>query len=179
MSANDTEKLTREVVFDLLNSPRRRFVIHFLSTQQESIQLQSLADQVAAWEDGVPVDELTAEQKKRIYVSLYQTHVPKLVKVGLITFDKETGIVEITDRVAELTHYLADGREHRPWARYYLALAVGGLLLYLGVYLAGLIDTIGQVLGVLVTLALLVQATYHVLYLRRRTQSPLDTLIDE
>ncbi len=180
MTANDTPELTREVVFDLMNSPRRRYVIHYLSTHEGPIELQALANQVASWEDDVPVAELTDQQKKRVYVSLYQTHVPKLADSGVVTFDRDSGDVEITSRVDEIAKYLADGTERRPWERYYLALAVGGLLVYLVGFLAGLLEFLGgAVVGLGITLAFLVLAIYHVSQVRQQPRSPLDTLIED
>lgn len=180
MSANDHEELTRETVFDLMNSPRRRYVIQYLHSTGEPIELQALANQVASWEDDVPVDELTDQQKKRVYVSLYQTHVPKLAESGVITFDRDSGDVEITERAGEVARYLADEPDPTPWELYYLLLAIGSAIIFTVILLGG--GMFGAVpvalVGVGISLVFLGLAAFHVLNTRRRKRSALATLID-
>src|SRR6056297_1412574 len=102
MSESDQELSSLDTIFDLLSNPRRRFVLHYLKRVEEPVQLTELAAQIAAKENDVPVDELTSQQRKRAYVSLYQTHVPKLEEVGVVTYDADTGNVALTERADEI-----------------------------------------------------------------------------
>lgn len=180
MSAQDTEELSREAVFDLMNSPRRRFVIHYLHKIQEPIELQSLANHVASWEDDTPLDELTDQQKKRVYVSLYQTHVPKLADTGVVTFDRDSGDVEITERASEVARYLADEPDPTPWELYYLLLALGSTIIFTVILLgSGMLSGVPVALvGIAISLVFFAIAAFHVLTTRRRRKSALETLID-
>jgi len=130
MSQSDTSELSQDIVFDLLSSPRRRFVLYYLRQEGEPVELRQLADEVAAWENDMRVEELTSQQRKRVYVSLYQTHVPKLDEAGIIEYDQDSGVVALAARADELGSYLGTDESEIPWQMYYLAVAVVGALLY-------------------------------------------------
>lgn len=131
MSSSNTATLSRDEVYDILSNARRRFVIYFLRDRGEPVQLSELSDRVAAWENEVPIEDLTDQQVKRVYVSLYQTHIPKLEDTGIVEYDSDSGVVRLTSQVSALDEYLPaeEGREI-PWRAIYLGLAVVGLAVY-------------------------------------------------
>jgi hypothetical protein len=53
-----------------------------------------LAEAIAAEENGVAVEAVTAAQRKRVHVSLYQVHLPRLDEAGAIAFDRHRGSAE-------------------------------------------------------------------------------------
>lgn len=124
------ESLTQDVVFDVLSSARRRYVLHLLKTEGE-MELTELAEHVAAQENDTTVEELTKQQRKRVYVSLYQTHVPKLEDAGLVEYDQETSMVNLRSQAADIDQYLGANEQAFPWQYVYLALAGIGLGLVL------------------------------------------------
>lgn len=129
MSQHDS--LTQDTVYDLLSNARRRFVLSFLRGHDEPIELSELSKRVAAWENETDVEDLTDQQVKRVYVSLYQTHIPKLADSELIEYDKETGEVSLTSNIEELDTYLPeDDQRQIPWQFVYAAVAVVGLAVY-------------------------------------------------
>jgi DNA-binding transcriptional ArsR family regulator len=129
-------ELSRDLVFEILSNPRRRFTIYYLRQRGEAVDLQELAAQVAAWENEVPVDELTKQERKRVYVSLYQTHIPKLADAGIISYDQDEGTVELTENARQVRGYLtSDGDQQFPWHLYYVGLATLSTLFLLGVAL--------------------------------------------
>lgn len=131
MSSTNTDALSRDEVYDILSNGRRRFVIYLLRDEGEPIPLSELSDRVAAWENDLPVDELTDQQIKRVYVSLYQTHIPKLEDSGIVEYDKDSGLVSLTSNVSSLDAYLPEEDQREiPWQTIYLALAVIGLAVY-------------------------------------------------
>jgi len=118
--------LSRDEIFDLLSSGRRRYVIAYLLEHSNGAKLQELAREIAAKENDCAIDDVTKKQQKRVYVSLHQTHVPKLSNAGVI--DRVDGRIVPDERASELAPYFnsLDGR--RPWYRYYLVIVlVGGL----------------------------------------------------
>ncbi|WP_435068649.1 DUF7344 domain-containing protein [Haloplanus sp. C73] len=123
-SASDTEALSKDTVFSLLSNQRRRYVIHYLHRTPEPASLRDLTEQVAAWENGVTVEDLEYKQRKRVYTSLHQTHLPKLVEAGIVEYDRDEGTVALTDRAAALDTYLelGDGPSV-PWGTVYLTLS--------------------------------------------------------
>ncbi|MFW6003914.1 MAG: DUF7344 domain-containing protein [Halanaeroarchaeum sp.] len=130
MSQTDSTRLSQDEAFDLLSSPRRRYVIHYLRQSGEPVELGHLADEVAAWENETSVEELTSQQRKRVYVSLYQTHVPKLEEFGIVEYDADAGTVAVTDQIDEIGRYLSDESEDVRWDAYYLVLAVASAVIY-------------------------------------------------
>ncbi|WP_159900666.1 DUF7344 domain-containing protein [Salinirussus salinus] len=130
MLASDTQ-LDQDVVFDILSSARRRYAISILNRRDEPMQLTELAEEIAALEMETSVDDLTKQQRKRVYVSLYQTHVPKMEEVGIVAYDADEGTVALADGVDAVDEFLTEPEETYPWHRYYLgvSLVAGGLLL--------------------------------------------------
>jgi hypothetical protein len=138
MSTKEPNELTQDTVYDLLSNKRRRYVISKLRRADGAVSVNELSEAVAAWENDVDVDELTDKQVKRVYVSLYQIHVPKLDEAGLVDYDKEAGTVELTPTVSQLDSYLPEQERETtevPWPLVYGAVAAVALSLYAGVFL--------------------------------------------
>lgn len=122
--------LTQDVVFDLLSSPRRRYVLYYLRETGESIELTDLAEQVAAWENETTVEEITEQERKRVYVSLYQTHIPRLDEAGVIDYDRDSGSVALASEASEIDQYLGSPDEEFSWPWVYLLLAAASALVF-------------------------------------------------
>lgn len=124
-------ELTEQEVFSVLSNRRRRFALHALCQQGDAAELGWLAKRVAAWEQGVPPAEVASDARKSCYVSLQQSHLPRMDEAGVIEFDKRAGTVHPTPSARELDIYLevVPGQEI-PWHGYYLGLgAVSAALL--------------------------------------------------
>jgi hypothetical protein len=128
--SSEEEPLSQDVVFDILSSTRRRYVLYYLKTEGP-MELTELAEHVAAQENDTEIEDLTKQQRKRVYVSLYQTHVPKLEDAGFVSYDQETGEVELRPKAHDVNQYLGDDRSSFPWQYIYLPLAIVGLALIL------------------------------------------------
>ncbi|WP_247010600.1 DUF7344 domain-containing protein [Halorientalis litorea] len=170
--ASEQEELTQDVVFDILSSSRRRYVLFYLRQADEPVELNDLAEHVAAWENELPVEELSDQQRKRVYVSLYQTHVPKLDSIGLVDHDQQSGLVELTDRAHEIDSYLTVSTSDVPWQQFYLGLALVSAAMLTLVWLSvGPFAAIPEVaVGVGITVAFAVSAIGHYLYRRQERQ---------
>jgi len=123
MSDSEYHSLSQDMVFDLLSNSRRRFVLHYLERADGPVRLSELAAEIAAIENEVSTEELTSQQRKRTYVSLYQTHIPKLQDAGAVSYDAETGMVELASGAGEIGEYFQKQGTDRPWQYYYLVLA--------------------------------------------------------
>lgn len=104
------ERLDR--IFAILQNHRRRLVLEYLREHDTTTQ-GDLARHVAAVENDIPESAVTSTQRKRVYVSLYQAHLPKLDDFGAISFDQDRGTIERTSRTDELLAYL-DRFEEEP-----------------------------------------------------------------
>ncbi|MFC6824814.1 hypothetical protein ACFQEV_07375 [Halopelagius fulvigenes] len=120
----DDDSLTKDDIFSMLSNRRRRLVLHHLHRQSGTASVRELSQQVAAWENGVSTDELKYKQRKRVYTSLHQTHLPKLDDIGVVVYDRDRGTVELTERAGQLEPYLnIQSEPTESWSVYYLALA--------------------------------------------------------
>jgi len=114
---------TEQEVFDILSNRRRRYALYAL-LNDDTATIGSLAEQIAAWENDCTVAEVTPTERKRVYTALQQSHLPKLERNGLITFDRESGRVRPTETVSEMNIYLeVVGEEQLSWDQYYLGLS--------------------------------------------------------
>lgn len=125
-------ELQAEEVFELLSNPRRRFIIAYLRETADPVDIKHLAREIASLENGVPIDDLTDSQEKRVHVSLYQTHVPKLSEAGVLEYEQERGLVTRSDGIRDVERYVPGAKGSAlPWEALYASVAVAGLALHL------------------------------------------------
>lgn len=83
-------ELSIDEVGRLLKNERRREVTRIVLEHHdetgEPVRLTNLADAVAAAENDKPIDLVTSDERKRVYVSLYQCHLPKLEDMGIVSY---------------------------------------------------------------------------------------------
>ncbi len=119
----------RGEIFTLLSNHRRRYTIHFCKQRGETVTVSDLAEQVAAWELDKEIAELDSAERKRVYTSLQQTHLPTLDDAGMVEY--ENGEVTLTDQAERMEVYMdiVPG-DSIPWGEYYLGLSIiGGMVL--------------------------------------------------
>lgn len=130
----DAPAVSLDEIFEVLKNSRRRKIIRYLRDDHQTTTLSDLAEHVAALENDTDVNRLTSSQRKRVYVALYQCHLPKMADMGVIEFDKNRGTVERSPNANQFEKYLqTDKTGAEGWYRYYLA--VGSLGLGLSVLL--------------------------------------------
>ena len=125
--------LSRDLVFATLSNARRRYVLHYLKRHAGPATIRELAEQIAAWENGTQMAEVTYKQRKRVYTSLHQTHLPKLADAGFIQSERSWEAITLSERARELEVYLEVVPEDDiPWSDFYLGLAGIGVALVAG-----------------------------------------------
>lgn len=131
--SGNVRDLTCDEVFETLSNQRRRYTIHYLQQRDDGTSLRSVAEQVAAWETGQAVEELSADERKRVYTSLQQFHLPKMDEKQVVNFDDRAGVVELGEAAKEVDVYMEVTGEHDvPWSLFYLGLAgIGAALVVL------------------------------------------------
>lgn len=182
MPESEHGRLSQNEVYDLLSNPRRRFVISYLREHSDPIELTALAREVAAWENDVPAEELSDQQEKRVYVSLYQTHIPKLENAGIVEYDSDNGEIRLTRTVGQLNRYLPEAESTElPWQSAYVATAVIGAVFYLLVFFdAPLFTEIPDaVAGVAVVAAFLAVTVAQYVYTRFVADGTDSTLVEQ
>jgi hypothetical protein len=159
--SSKTDELPRGGLFEVLSSDRRRYLIYFLQASGGEADLRDLARLIAARENGTDPEDISDKEQKRVYISLYQSHVPKLEDYDLVEYDSEKKRVIATDRITEVTKLFEE--PSRPWERYYIALALGSALLVLLHLLGiGILSISGLTALIVVALLGLSVAHYYV-----------------
>jgi hypothetical protein len=133
MAANSTEPeaetLSNDALYGALSQKRRRYALHYLKQRDEPIAVRDLAEQVAAWENEKRVEELTSQERKRVYIALYQSHLSTMDTEGLVDYDEDDGTVVLSDSMQEIDLYMeVVPEESVPWSLYYAGLTVANAL---------------------------------------------------
>lgn len=100
------DDLPLDVVFELLKNQRRRRVLRYLEEESGTVDLGTLAETLAAEENDTTPRALTSSERKRVYIGLYQCHLPKLDDADAIEFDSDRGTITRTARTSDLQAYL-------------------------------------------------------------------------
>ncbi|MBO4249504.1 hypothetical protein IL252_16985 [Halomicrobium sp. IBSBa] len=132
VTADEPAALPVDRVFELLKNQRRREVLRYLeAADNETVSLSDLAEHIAAIENDTTVQAISSSERKRVYVGLYQCHLPKMDDMNVVAFDQNRGTISLGPNADQLEEFLDIGDdEGRPWPRYYAGLAAGGTALY-------------------------------------------------
>ncbi|WP_247728455.1 DUF7344 domain-containing protein [Halovivax limisalsi] len=118
-------ELSRAELFDVFSNARRRLAVRFLTERDGTCDLTPLVEYVAAQENDVDRNEVTRAQRRRVYISLYQTHLPMLADHGIVEWVPDAHRIELLLDDGVFEPYLAtDPRAGREWYRAYAALAI-------------------------------------------------------
>ncbi len=134
----DTE-LPLDVTFEVLKNRRRRLVLEYLRDTEETVTIGELAEHIAAIENDIPVKQLDAQQRKRVYIGLYQCHLPKMDDAGVVDFDQNRGRIDPGENVDGLYEYLDVGEQagEDSVESVYVGASVGFAVLFFGAQAAG------------------------------------------
>ncbi|MFO7928016.1 MAG: DUF7344 domain-containing protein [Halobacteriota archaeon] len=174
-------ELTEDDLFDVLSNRRRRYAIHLIEREGGAVDIGTLAEQIAAWENGIESHGVSCAQRKRVYTALQQIHLPQMADAGVITFDDRSGVVEPTIAMEAMDIYvdLVDGRDV-PWSGYYLGLSFIGLAVmtaaWMGVWPLSTLPDIAWGIFMFVTVAVFAVAHHSHMTRQRlgRTEKPAE-----
>jgi hypothetical protein len=103
----ENPEFSRDQTFHLLQNQRRREVLRYLrNADAERVRMRDIAESIAAAEHETSVDALSSKQRQRVYVPLYQNHLPKLDAEGVLDYDQSRGVVERRPAAAQLERHL-------------------------------------------------------------------------
>lgn len=105
MSDSQRAQETISSIFDVFAHHRRRYVLRELQRHANPMELADLADEVAVRENETPITDVPADEVKRIYMSLYHTHIPKLEAADLVRYDQERDAVALADQAERVDQY--------------------------------------------------------------------------
>lgn len=155
------ESLERTEIHDVLRNDRRRLVLSRLGEVEGPATVRDLSEYIASVESGETPAPRNVRQS--VYVSLHQTHLPKLDDLGIVE-EADRG-VRLSHHADEVTIYLEVVPKHGlSWGEYYLSVAVLGFLVQLAGSLG--VPVLGGVGAATVTTVFLglfaLSAMYHI-----------------
>lgn len=119
--------ISRAEIHDVLSNERRIALLELLRAESPR-KLGDLAEEIAAEETG----ERPPPRNKRqsAYVTLHQTHLPKLDDLGIVEYDAREKVVALADQASVVYDSESDGTatSRTTGVEPYLGLVVGGLL---------------------------------------------------
>ncbi|MFC7068790.1 DUF7344 domain-containing protein [Halobaculum lipolyticum] len=107
----EPRELPLDLTFEILKNQRRRLVLDHLRSVDGETTIGELAEHIAAIENDCDVQALGAQQRKRVYIGLYQCHLPKMDDAGVVDFNQSRGRVELRREAEQLFEYLSDDEE--------------------------------------------------------------------
>lgn len=128
----DDGDLDEATIHDVLRNDRRRLVIEALREGEGTETVGDLAEIVAAREFGD--DPPRKNKRQSVYVSLHQTHLPKLDTLDIVEYDADRGRVRLLERVREVEVYMEVVPEYGlSWGEFYFGWGLLGFLTLIAV----------------------------------------------
>lgn len=158
-------QLTKNDIFGVLQNDRRRCVLEILRSQGRQ-SVRSLSDEIARIES--QAEEPKENIRKSIYVSLLQTHIPKMESLGIVAYSKEQDTVELLPASRDFDIYMETVKNGDiPWSQFYLDLSilavVGSLMIF-----SGLIKCISSFQWIFFTIGIFMATSIaHMYYVRK------------
>ena len=138
-SAESEGELPLDQVFEILKNQRRREVLQYLRDSEDEVTLGEVAEHIAAIENDTTVDAISSSERKRVYVGLYQCHLPKMDDMNIVSFNQNRGRIELAENAAQLEPFIEeDSDESRAWYQYYAGIAGGAGVLFAATQVAGI-----------------------------------------
>lgn len=129
---NTDETLSLDEIFHVLSNMRRRQTLIYLKQKGGEATLSEIAEHIAAMENDVSIRAINSQQRKRVYVSLYQCHLPKMDDMHIIAYNKNRGTVKLTDTAHSLNRYIGELNTTNLSRVYIGVLVLGAVLLATG-----------------------------------------------
>ncbi|MFW6436951.1 MAG: DUF7344 domain-containing protein [Halococcoides sp.] len=110
-----------EELFTVLSNRRRRFTLHCLLQHDGRVDVGTLAEQIAAWENGVSIDEVSYDDRRNVRTALKRTHLRKLDAAGLIEYDGSSAAPADCLPVIDVYVSVVGPGARIPWSQFYAA----------------------------------------------------------
>lgn len=163
LQQNGRTELDNDTAYSVLANRRRRYAVHYLKQHDGPVPVDELTEQIAAWENDKEPAELGSQERKRVYISLHQSHLDSMDEAGIVEYDPDNRTVELSERFQNRDIYLEVVDENNvPWSYYYAGLAVvsAAFLTLVAADIGVLARISGFQAGVVVTVLLFVSALF-------------------
>ncbi|MGQ4555195.1 DUF7344 domain-containing protein [Halobellus sp. GM3] len=160
--AGDEESLDAAEIHDVLRNDRRRLVLERLRAGDGTESVSELAEHIGGIEAGESPPPRNVRQS--VYVSLHQTHLPKLDELGIVEYDPDAKTVSLAHNASDVGVYMEVVPQYGiSWAEYYLGVGLLGVLTLLGASIGvPILRSLGpSVLGIAVSTVVVASALYQ------------------
>lgn len=159
----EKEGLDEGTIHDILRNDRRRLALEALRKNDGVASVSDLAEIVAARESGTEPPPRNVRQS--VYVSLHQTHLPKLDSLDIVSYDSDGRDVQLRDRAEDVEVYMEVVPQYGlSWGEFYFGWGVLGLLTAIAVRIGVPVVSTLEMTAVagLFFVGLIVASSYHV-----------------
>ncbi|WP_321418870.1 winged helix-turn-helix domain-containing protein [uncultured Methanomethylovorans sp.] len=110
--------INKSDIFSVLQNERRRMILEILHKDGPK-SLRDISEAIARIES--KSNEPVSNVRKSIYVSMLQTHLPKMENMGIIIYNRDIDRLELTPAAEGITFYLEPVKKGDiPWSHFYL-----------------------------------------------------------
>ena len=94
---------------ELLRDPRRRYALYYFLSN-DYMNIDTLALQIAAWEEGETVGTVSETAQQSVKVALHHLHLPKLAEHDVVEYDVRSGDVVVAEGFDDVRAYVEQCR---------------------------------------------------------------------
>lgn len=166
LDAATEDSIEKDELFHLLKSERRRRALRYLlEANEEPVRMRTLAEAVAATEYDTTVQALSSDERQRVYITLYQSHLPQLDRAGVIDYNQSRGRITTNPLIEEFDDYLEGPGDDAEPSRATLKPAavgfgIGGVATIAAVQAVGALGAAGALAAAVVAVAAAI-VTWH------------------
>lgn len=131
----DTMQLSKSEIFEILQNDRRRHMLQILR-KSGSQSIHSLTERIISLEGK---NESDSDFRKSVYNSLVQNHIPMLMNLNVVTYEKDNEMAKLLPAAGELNTYIETTKKGDiSWSHFFFVLStiflVGSILIYIGLF---------------------------------------------
>lgn len=120
------DRLSDEEIHHVLSNQRRRMLLELLLQNGGEMDARDISERLAEAESGT--SPAPRKSRQSVYVSLQQTHLPKLDSLGIVDFNEQSKNVKIEEDFDQISEYLTHSSKSTSWSGLYLLLSLIGIL---------------------------------------------------
>lgn len=94
-------------LYALLSNSRRRAIVRIM-LEHERLDFSELVDKVTEMEYGLPIEQISSDERHTIYVSVAQSHSDRLEQSDIIKRERDTGTVSLGHNADVLARWLPE-----------------------------------------------------------------------
>lgn len=156
-----TDKIQLDDLFSLLRNSRRRQALRYLFTADDgTATIGELSEHIAAIENDTDLNLVNSKQRKRVYISLYQTHLRHLATLGVLEYERSRGTVALLDKAEQVKPHLSMPDTEASWRRWLGIIFIICCVVLVGV-IAAYYSVVAAAISLLATVSAFIGATHY------------------